>query len=133
MKSLYATMDLIMAYKDILKEIEPHVRTYVYTDEQMNEMEGNLQQIMDSEFTEDECYPSQGISNVSLFMRMLHQKYPDEYKKKVILWMKYVLGPTWTMYTTSAMCIHLNHWIQFITDQLRTELGIEYESESEND
>ncbi len=47
--------------------------------------------------------------------------------------MKYVLGPTWTMYTTSAMCIHLNHWIQFITDQLRTELGIEYESESEND
>ena len=117
-----------MAYTDILKEIEPHVRIYLCTDERMNEIERNLQHIKDTMLTEEECLPSQVMTTVSLFMRMLHQKHPDEYKKKVIQWIKYVVGDTWHTYTAPEMFSRLHHWIQLQTDYLREEMGLEYES-----
>jgi len=121
-----------MAYTNIIKEIEPQVGFYSW-DERITEVERVLQHTRSSAFTEDVCMPSQVMTNVSLFMRTLHQKYPDEYKKKVILWMEEVLGPTWldSTVTPEHMYIYLNHWVNITTDRYRDEMNITEESDEE--
>lgn len=80
-----------MNYLHIIKEIEPYVQY------RMNE-------------------PS---TNVGHFMRMLRQKHPNEYAKKLSQWIEYVAGPHWREIIPLELHIILDGWILVVTEEYR--------------
>ena len=77
-----------MDYLHIIKEIEPHV---MYR----NDNEEVVQCLHCVQVEEYEPGPTNQDANVAYFMKMLHQKYPVEYVKKLIQWIEYVAGQHW--------------------------------------
>lgn len=120
-----------MDYYSILKEIEPKVRIHqVYN---MDYVEDMLHHTLHSRFTEEECYPIHGKNPVSLFTQMLHQKYPTEYKKKVLQWISHVVG-AWVQPTPSELRSQLENWVKNKITAYRECLEVdEPESEEEEE
>jgi hypothetical protein len=116
-----------MDYSPILKEIERVVRV---RHEPNSCLDVPLQHILDSRFTDEECYPWAGKNTVSLFMQMLYRKYPTEYKKKLLQWITHVAGAWITSASELRMMLH--HWIKTKMEEYRESMGWD-EPESEDD
>ncbi len=101
-----------MEYTEIIKEIEP--RVHVRVNENVCEVEDALQQLMDCILTGNVCPVPHQETNVSIFMKMVHQKHPYEYTKKVIQWIEHVV-PHWRECTPVHLHTLLDEWILGVT------------------
>jgi hypothetical protein len=119
-----------MDYVPILKEIESKVRLQRPCD-RVDHVEAVLYHTFHARFTEEECYPLEGKNPVSLFTQVLSQKYPSEYKNKLLQWIHHVVG-AWTHPTPSDLRSQLECWVKRKIEVYRESMGLD-EPESEDE